>query len=191
MRRMRKEYASLRRRPLLAPVWLAALAAAFAIALVIWLLASASTTTIIVMRHAEKAALPAEDPPLSMAGEGRAQELAHILGEAPADFRIQGIFVSEFRRTQDTVRPLANRLGVPVIVVPAADISLVAERARNEYRGGRVLIVGHSNTVPEIVDKLSGHKVPPMAESEYGVVYVVALPRFSRASVTRLDFPSR
>jgi broad specificity phosphatase PhoE len=191
MRRMRKEYASLRRRPLLAPVWLAALAAAFAIALVIWLLASASTTTIIVMRHAEKAALPAEDPPLSMDGERRAQELAHILGEAPADFRIQGIFVSEFRRTQDTVRPLANRLGVPVIVVPAADISLVAERARNEYRGGRVLIVGHSNTVPEIVDKLSGHKVPPIAESEYGVVYVVALPRFSRASVTRLDFPSR
>jgi broad specificity phosphatase PhoE len=186
---MRKEYASLRRRPLLAPVWLAALAAALVVALAIWLLASASTTTIIVMRHAEKAALPAEDPPLSMAGEGRAQELAHVLGEAAAEFRIQGIFVSEFRRTQDTVRPLANRLGVPVIVVPAADVSLVADRALDEYRGGRVLIVGHSNTVPEIVEKLSGQKVPPMAESEYGIVYVVSLPRFSRASVMRFDFP--
>ena len=186
---MRKEYASLRRRPLLAPVWLAALAAAFVVALVIWLLVSASTTTIIVMRHGEKAALPVDDPALSPAGEARAQALAKILGEAPAEFRIQGIFVSEFRRTQDTVRPLANRLGVAVIVVPAADISLVAKRARGEYRGGHVLIVGHSNTVPEIVEKLSGHKIAAMAESEYGVVYVVALPRFSRASVTRLDFP--
>lgn len=186
---MHKEYASLRRRPLFAPVWLAALAAVFVVGLAIWLLASASTTTIIVMRHAEKAALPAEDPPLSAVGEARAQTLAQILGQAPEEFRIQGIFVSEFRRTQDTVRPLANRLGVPVIVVPAADISTVADRARDEYRGGRVLIVGHSNTVPEIVEKLSGHKVPAMAETEYGIVYVVALPRFSRASVTRFYFP--
>jgi broad specificity phosphatase PhoE len=186
---MHKEFASLRRRPFLAPVWLAALAAAFMVALAVWLLASASTTTIIVMRHAEKALLPAEDPPLSIAGEGRARELAHVLGQAPPEFRVQGIFVSEFRRAQDTVRPLANRLGVPVIVVPAADTALVAERSRSEYRGGRVLIVGHSNTVPEIVEKLSGQKVPAMAESEYGIVYVVALPRFSRASVTRFDFP--
>jgi len=186
---MHKEYASLRRRPLLAPVWLAALAAAFVIALAIWLLASASTTTVIVMRHAEKAALPAEDPPLSLAGEGRAQELAQVLGQAPEEFRIQGIFVSEFRRTQDTVRPLANRLGVPVIVVPSADIALVVKRAREEYRGGRVLVVGHSNTVPQIVEDLSGVKVPAMSESEYGIVYVVSLPRFSRASVTRFDFP--
>ncbi|MBF8292613.1 MAG: hypothetical protein HW417_16 [Steroidobacteraceae bacterium] len=186
---MHKEFANLRRRPLFAPVWLAALGAALVIALAIWIFASASTTTILVMRHAEKATLPAEDPPLSMAGEGRAQELAHVLGEAPAEFRIQGIFVSEFRRTQETVRPLANRLGVPVIVVPAADIALVADRARNEYRGGHVLIVGHSNTVPEIVERLSGHKMPAMAETEYGIVYVISLPRFSRASVTRLDFP--
>jgi len=141
------------------------------------------------MRHAEKAALPAEDPPLSAAGEARAQALANILGQAPAELRIQGIFVSELRRTQETVRPLANRLGVPVIVVPAADISLVVERARDEYRGGRVLIVGHSNTVPEIVEELSGRKVPAMGEGEYGIAYVVALPRFSRASVTRFDFP--
>jgi broad specificity phosphatase PhoE len=186
---MHKEYASLRRRPFLAPVWLAALGAAFVIGLSIWLLASASTTTIIVMRHAEKAALPVEDPPLSPAGEARAAALAHILGQAPEEFRVQGIFVSEFRRTQETVRPLANRLGVAVIVVPAADIAGVAKRARQEFRGGRVLIVGHSNTVPQIVKELSGQEVPAMPESEYGVAYVVALPRFSRASVMRLDLP--
>ncbi|MDP9199022.1 MAG: hypothetical protein M3O07_07400, partial [Pseudomonadota bacterium] len=99
------------------------------------------------------------------------------------------IYVSEFRRSQDSVRPLANRLGIPMIVVPAEDSALVAKRALREYRGGRILIVGHSNTVPAIVKELSGERVPEMDESEYGIAYVVAVPRFSRAAVTRFDFP--
>jgi hypothetical protein len=71
------------------------------------------------------------------------------------------VIVSEFRRTQDTVRPLANRLGIPVIVVPAEEPARAAKRALAENRGGRVLIVGHSDTVPEIVRELSGIEVGP------------------------------
>jgi len=52
-----------------------------------------------------------------------------------------------------------------------------------------VLIVGHADTVPAIVDALSGIDVGPMSEAEYGILYLVAVPRFSRAAVTRLDFP--
>lgn len=186
---MRKEYASLRRRPFLAPVWLAALAGALIIALGIWLLGAASTTTVFVMRHAEKAEAPAEDPSLSPAGEARALELAQHFGRAPKAFGFDSIIVSELRRTQETVRPLANRLGIPVIVVPAGDPARAARRALDENRGGRVLIVGHSDTVPAIVEALSGDKVPEMNEQEYGIVYVVAVPRFSRAAVTRFDLP--
>jgi phosphohistidine phosphatase SixA len=186
---MRKEYASLRRRPFLAPVWIAALAGVVVVAIAIWMLSAASTTTVFVMRHAEKALTPPEDPPLSPTGEARATALAEQLGRAPKGLGIDCIFVSEFRRTQDTVRPLANRLGIPMIVVPAADPSLVARRALREYRGGRLLIIGHSDTVPKIVEALSGDEVPVMDESEFGVVYVVAVPRFSRAAVTRFDFP--
>jgi broad specificity phosphatase PhoE len=186
---MRKEYASLRRRPFLAPVWLAALAGALIIALGIWLASAASTTTVFVMRHAEKAETPAEDPPLSPAGEARALELAQHFGRAPKTLGFDSIIVTELRRTQETVRPLANRLGIPVIVVPASDPDQAARRALDENRGGRVLIVGHSNTVPAIVEELSGEEVPEMSELEYGIVYVVAVPRFSRAAVTRFDFP--
>jgi len=186
---MRKEYASLRRRPFLAPVWLAALGGVLVIALGVWLLSAASTTTVFVMRHAEKAEAPAEDPPLSPAGEARALELAQHFGRAPKALGFDSIIVSELRRTQETVRPLANRLGIPVIVVPAGDPAGAARRALDENRGGRVLIVGHSDTVPAIVEALSGEKVPEMSELEYGVVYVVAVPRFSRAAVTRFDFP--
>lgn len=187
--RMRREYANLRRRPLLAPVWIAALAGVLFIALAFWILSVASTTTVFVMRHAEKATVPPEDPPLSQAGEARALELAQQYGRAPKGLRLDAIIVSEFRRTQDTVRPLANRLGIPVIVVPASDPARAAERALDENRGGRVLIVGHSDTVPDIVQELSGEEVGPMRETEYGIVYLVAVPRFSRAAVTRLDLP--
>ena len=64
---MRKEYASLRRRPLLAPVWIAALSGLLVIALACWLISAASTTTVFVMRHAETVTVPADDPdpPLS------------------------------------------------------------------------------------------------------------------------------
>ena len=186
---MRKEYASLRRRPLLAPVWLAALAGILVIAAAIWFLGAASTTTIFVMRHAEKSAYPADDPLLSPAGEARAQALGVQFGGAPPGLGIDAVYVTELRRTQETVRPLVNRLGIPMIVVPAADPEAVAKRARSEYRGGRVLIVGHSNTVPQIVEALSGEPVPEIQDSEYGIVYVVAVPRFSRAGVTRFLLP--
>jgi phosphohistidine phosphatase SixA len=188
---MRKEYASLRRRPLLAPVWLAALAGLLVIALGFWVVSAASTTTVFVMRHAEKLTSDPQDrdPPLAPAGEARALELAQLFGRAPRDQALDAIIVSEFRRTQDTVRPLANRLSVPVIVMPAEDPEGTARRALRENRGGRALIVGHSDTVPEIVEALSGADVGPMSESEYGVLYMVTVPRFSRAAVTRLDLP--
>jgi phosphohistidine phosphatase SixA len=189
--RMRKEYASLRRRPLLAPVWIAALAGIVVIALGFWLVTAASTTTVFVLRHAEKVTTnPGDpDPPLAPAGEARALELAQLFGNAPKGQSLDAIIVTELRRTQDTVRPLANRLGVPVIVVPAEEPARAAKRALSEYRGGRVLIVAHSDTVPEIVKELSGVDVGPMSESEYGILYLVAVPRFSRAAVTRLDRP--
>ncbi|HEX9707542.1 MAG TPA: phosphoglycerate mutase family protein [Steroidobacteraceae bacterium] len=188
---MRKEYASLRRRPLLAPVWIAALSGLLVIALAFWILSAASTTTVFVMRHAEKATVSPEDknPPLSQAGEARALELAQHFGRAPKGQSLDAIFVTELQRTQQTVQPLANRLGIPVIVVPAKDPAQVADRALDENRGGRVLIVGHSDTVPEIVKELSGADVGAMQETEYGIVYVVAVPRFSRAAVTRFDLP--
>jgi phosphohistidine phosphatase SixA len=189
IRRMRKEYASLRRRPLLAPVWIAALAGILVIGLAFWLVSAASTTMVFVTRHAEKASTPPDDPLLSPAGDARALELAQHFGRAPKGQGLDAIIVSEFRRTQETVRPLVNKLGIPMIVVPSTNPAHTAERALNDYRGGRILIVGHSNTVPDIVKELSGEDVGAMSEAEYGIVYVVAVPRFSRGAVTRFDLP--
>ena len=191
IRGMRKEYASLRRRPLLAPVWIAALAGIVVIALGFWLLSAASTTTIFVMRHAEKLTVNPDDPDpaLAPAGEARALEIAQLFGRAPKGQGLDAIFVTELRRTGDTVRPLANRLGIPVLTVKADDPAEAAKRALTDFRGGRILMVAHSDTVPTIVKELTGDDVGEMSDREYGIVYVVAVPRFSRAAVTRLDLP--
>lgn len=186
---MHKELAGLRRRPFLTPVWLSAIGTVIALALLVWVVMSASTTTVFVVRHAERAAGADPDPPLSVAGQLRAGRLAQSFGATDPRFGLQAIIVTELRRTQETARPLANALGIPVIVVPASDPAAAARRALDEYAGQRVLIIGHSNTVPVIVKELSGERVPDLAETDFATLYVVSRPRFSRSSLAVLRLP--
>lgn len=185
---MQKEYRSLRRRPFLAPVWIFALLAALALASAAWAVHAASTTLVVVTRHAEKADA-GDDPPLSLDGLARAERLGSTFGSARGG-AVDAIFVTDRRRTSDTARPLATRLGVPVITLPAAELDGLCRRILDEYRGKRVLVIAHSNTVPEIVKRLAaGGDYPAIAENEYGTAYVVAVPRWSRPSVLRMQLP--
>ena len=183
---MRKEYARLRRRPFLMPLWLPVFGVILLLAFAAWWVASASTTIVMVVRHAEAAA--GDDPLLSAEGEARAQRLAALLTTAEG-LAPDGIIVSGLRRTQETARPLAAALGLPVVVVESRDPEAVAERALDEFHGRRVLVIGHSNTVPAIVERLARQPVPAMSESEFGALYVVAVPRFSRPVVARMELP--
>lgn len=168
------------------PLWLPVFGAVLALAFAVWLVLSASTTMVMVVRHAEAGA--GDDPLLSAEGEARAQRLAALMTTAQG-FAPDGIVVSGLRRTQETARPLAAALGVPVVVVEQRDPEAVAERALDEFHGKRVLVIGHSDTVPEIVRRLSREVVPAMSESEFGTLYVVAVPRFSRPAVARIELP--
>jgi len=186
---MRKEYAKLRRRPFLTPVWLTALGGLLALVLLAGVVMSASTTTVYVLRHAEQVQDGSADPPLSVAGQARAERLREVFGRGGREFGIDGIVVSDLRCSQDTARPLADALGIPVTVVDAGDARQAARSAIDDFQGGRVLVVGQGNTVPAIVEALSGRTVPAMDEDDFGTVYVVARPRYSRASVTLLQLP--
>jgi broad specificity phosphatase PhoE len=185
---MKKEHTELRRRPLLTPVWLTAMAALLAVVVIAWFLSSLATTTAVIVRHAEKELGTIEDPPLSQAGEQRAQLLARMFGEKSGAGRIDAIFASETRRSQSTAAPLADRLGIAVTTVDGNDIEGLARRIRHAHRGQHVLVVGHSNTVPEIVEALSGRSVPPITDDDYSQLYVVAVPMFGPASVLHLRY---
>lgn len=118
-----------------------------------------------VMRHLQKAAGP--DPGLSVEGGGNAERLAGWFGDdAPA-----AIFVSITRRARETAAPLAARLGLtPKEYDPSDTPGLIA---RVKAEAGPVLIVGHSNTVPEIVEGLGGERPGELGETAYGDVWVI------------------
>lgn len=187
---MRKEYASLRRRPFLTPVWILGVLAVLALAAAGWAVHGASTTLVVVTRHAEKAADGSADPPLAAAGLARAERLAAILGAGPKGLGIDAIFVTQWQRTGATARPLATRLGVPVITLKDDDIAGLKARILGDYRGGRVLVIAHSDTVGPIVHELArGADAPAVGDVEYGQAYVVAIPRWSRPTVLGVALP--
>jgi broad specificity phosphatase PhoE len=151
---------------------------------------SATTTTIVVVRHAEKQVGAISDAPLSPQGEVRASRLAQMFGDSERFGRVQKIYVTATRRTQQTAAGLAQRLDLTPAVVDAKTDSLkLARRILRENRGGRALVVGHSNTVPEIVAALAGtDKVPPMGDEEFDTIYVITVPTIGRVSVLRLKY---
>ncbi len=184
---------SFQRRPFMMPVWLTALAAAVALGLVIfavWVWGTAGSTTIIVIRHAEKdLSVSLTDPPLSQAGQARAELLARMFGDGKALGHVDAIYVSPALRNRQTAAPLAARLGLDETVVPADDPRALAHRALNEHRGGRILIVGHADTVPKIVAALSGNPdIPEIGDQEYGTMYIVTVPRIGHPNLLRLHY---
>ena len=142
-------------------------------------------TTVIVVRHAEKNIEPNNpDPDLSPAGQVRAQEIARIFG----DSGVQAIYATQYKRTQQTVTPLASRLGLPVVSVDAKQSSELTRRILSNNRGQTVFVAGHNNTAPEIVNMLSGENYPQIAESEYDNMFIVTIYRFGKAKVLKVKY---
>jgi broad specificity phosphatase PhoE len=176
-----------RRPPFLAPIWMA-----LATVLVLTLVAFAaysrvSSTTVVLVRHAEKQLGTIDDPPLTPEGEARAQRLARMFGPR-GEGAVQAIYATPTRRAQATAAPLAARLGLTVIVSDQPPAEL-ARRIRREQRGGVALVIGHSNTVPVLASWFSGRQdIPAIAEDEYSTIYVVTLPDVGRGAILHLTY---
>ncbi|HZF15696.1 MAG TPA: histidine phosphatase family protein [Steroidobacteraceae bacterium] len=185
----RKMLSALRRRPLLTPVWLTLLLGIVLVAAGAWLWSSQTTTTIIVVRHAEKELGSIDDPPLSTAGEQRAAALGRMFGEKSTAGQVDAIFASDTRRGQRTAAPLALRLGISVQVYPGREVQPLLDKIDSQYRGRRILVVGHSNTVPDLVRRLAPRaNVPPMGEDDYDTMYVVTVPSLGPPAVLRVKY---
>ena len=193
---MKKDHVSLQRGPFLAPIWLTAIAAVGAAlvlglsAFTVWAWATAASTTVVVIRHAEKdLSTGTLDPPLSEAGKARAALLSRMFGDGSALGHLDAIYVTSPLRNRLTAAPLAARLGISPVISAAEDPRELARRVLREHGGGRILIVGHSDTVPAIVAALGGgDNVPAMGDDEYGTMYIVTVPRIGHANLLRLSY---
>jgi len=142
---------------------------------------------VLVVRHAEKAADATRDPSLSPIGQSRARALAQLLREKP----LVAIYATQYRRTQLTAAPLAHALKLPITVRPAGETAAsLAALIRSKHRQGAVLVVGHSNTVPALVEALSGQVVPALGDDQYDRYFIVTLPTQGPARLEAGQWPA-
>ena len=126
---------------------------------------AAAADTVYVVRHMQKAA--GDDPALTAEGAAGAQWIADVL----AAKGVTAVFATPTRRAEETAAPLAKRLGIDVTHYdPRNPAALAAEIASVK---GAALVVGHSNTVPDLVATFGGARPASMSEQDYGTIFVV------------------
>ena len=151
--------------------------------------------TVYLVRHAERADEPRQDPPLTEKGTARAQELARILGNA----NIKTIITSQFSRTKLTAEPLAKQANVAVTSIslslnpsnPRAISEQSTAEVTNkivERSGESVLVVGHSNSIPDVIMKLGGDVSPVIDEKKFDDLFVVTVYARGKAKVAHLKY---
>ena len=127
---------------------------------------AAAQPTIFIVRHAEKADAT-KDPDLSEAGRLRAEYLAKMLKDA----NISAIYATEFKRTQQTAAPLAKALGLSVLTLPPGDDAVPKLRSTT----GNSLVVGHGNTIPDLIKALGISEQINIPENDYDNLFIVVL----------------
>lgn len=151
--------------------------------------------TVFLVRHAERADEPRQDPPLTEQGVARAQALARLLGPAG----IKAIYTSQFARTKLTAEPLAKQLGVTAEAITLktspSNPRAIAEESTKEIVAkimgqieGTVLVVGHSNSIPDVIKMLGGNVVPTIDEKKFDDLFVVTVYANGRAKAVQLKY---
>ena len=143
----------------------------FGLLVATWGFAQSTITTVILLRHAEKGT-EASDPDLSGAGRKRAESLVEILQKT----KIDAIYSTPYKRTRNTVTALAAAKG---LVVGGYDATRLEEvyALLQKHKGGTIVLCGHSNTTPAIINYLTGHKdeYHSFEDSDYGNLVVVSV----------------
>lgn len=142
--------------------------ASFFVLSLLWSVPALAFQDIFLVRHAEKVD-ESRDPALSHKGQRRALDLALHLRDA----QIKNITTSEFQRTQKTAEPLAQLLQITAQVLPAKELEKWVAMIKTQQ--ANALVVGHSNTVPDILKALGMSDVKPIADDEYDRLVIVHL----------------
>jgi phosphohistidine phosphatase SixA len=148
---------------------------------------AAAQSTVFLVRHAERAdgggaagGMSTNDPDLSAAGRTRAESLANLLKDA----KITAVFTSEFKRTQQTAAPLAKALGIQAVQVPSKDSPSLVKRIKSAT--GNILVVGHSNTVPEVIKALGVKEAVTIGDQDFDNLFVLI--RSASPKLVRLHY---
>lgn len=157
--------------------------------------AASPVTTVFLIRHAERADEPRQDPPLTEKGVARSEALARLLSNAG----VKAIYTSQFARTKLTAEPLAKQLGITAtplsLKISPTNPRAIADESTKEtvdkilsHAGGSVLVVGHSNSIPDVIKMLGGDVVPTIDEKKFDDLFVVTVYANGKAKVAHLKY---
>ena len=143
-------------------------------------------TTVFIVRHAEKAKLPANDPKLTEAGHARAKTLAQMLRSVT----LTAALASEFERTLQTVQPAASEQNIEVTRYRAGSTADLAKRILTKHQGGTLLVAGHSNTVPMLLAGLGVDtaKIPEIGHDDYDDLFLVFIGKAGDVTLQQLRY---
>jgi broad specificity phosphatase PhoE len=146
-------------------------------------------TTVILVRHAEKASQPADDPPLTAAGEARARDLWNAIKDAG----VTAVITTQFARTQATAQPsvAATHVTPEIVRTTGPNHAQDVAAAVRKHAGQTVLVVGHSNTIPSIIEALGAPRPPAICDPEYDNLYVVTMAADGKVGLIRSTFGVR
>ncbi len=153
-------------------------------------MAPTTATTLILIRHGERNNPTIADPPggprLNAAGKKRAQTLVHVLGKTG----IKVIYTSTYTRTQETAQPLAAILAA-VTSVQLTDAAQIKNHILLNHSGKTILVVGHSDSVPALINLFTGGHLPNINDAEFDNMFVLTALNTGQAFVTRLKYGKR
>lgn len=140
--------------------------------------AQSDLTTFILIRHAEKADDGTRNPGLTREGEQRAERFKALVAEAG----VTAIYSTPYKRTENTVAPLAKHLGMDVNQYDPSSREFLDE-IMEKHKGGTIVISGHSNTTPFVANWLIGKdQFTQLSDKEYGKIFMVTI---SESGVTK------
>ncbi len=141
-------------------------------------------TTFVLVRHAEKVLDGSKDPALTAQGEKRAERLGQMFSSA----EIGAIYSTPYERTQATVHPLAAHAEREVQSYEPKDLSFL-KAALKENKGKTIVVSGHSNTIPYLVNELIGEdKFKDLDDGEYDKIFIVSVTKVGKGTVLVLSF---
>jgi broad specificity phosphatase PhoE len=153
--------------------------------------AQTQPVTVILARHGEKMAQPADNPPLSAEGQIRAEDLL----KAVRDAGITAIYSTPYLRTTNTAKVVADALKLSVTETPIAGRNVAAYgdsvAARAKRDGGVILVVGHSNTMGAVIKSLGGPDIGEIADPEYDNLFVMTVQDGKPARLVRAKYGRR
>lgn len=168
--------------------------AIWAVWAVFWATAGQAQTqpaTVILVRHAEKGAEPANNPPLTDAGVARASSIGAALKDAGVSF----VYTNQFARTSQTAKVIADSTHAQLVTIPISKLDQwvgdLVSHVKQDGGGKVIVIVGHSNTFGAISKGMGGAMLPDVPDAQYDDLFILTVQDGQPTRVIRAKQVSR